>query len=236
MITSKYPLTAAAQQRKTALLLFARTPDEESRIKTFTHAGEGLNRRVAATLHAETLRLARRTGLPIYHISEREQVGETFGERYRNAFERLYARGYTHVLSIGSDCVGLTASDLRTAVATLEHTGRVIGPTPAGGAYVVGVERSRFRSAEFTALPWQTNYLLTALSAHLTCAPADYLPLRHDANGAAELHLALRGLSSLSSWRRVLRFVLAGPKVTPISTNFFPTNPAARLLPPTRAP
>ncbi len=189
-------MTAAAQQRKTAILLFARTPDAESRIKTFTHAGEGLNRRVAATLHAETLRLARRTGLPVYHVSEREQVGETFGERYRNAFESVYARGYTHVLSIGSDCVGLTARDLRSAVSKLERTGRVIGPTPAGGAYVVGVERSRFRADAFTALPWQTDRLLAALSDHLGCGAADYLSARHDANGAAELGLAIRGLAA----------------------------------------
>jgi hypothetical protein len=75
-------------QGKTAILVFANNAEKELLSKSIRSAS------VFDLLNTETLKTVRKTGLPFYHYSEKEQIGKTFAERFTNAIKSIYDRGY----------------------------------------------------------------------------------------------------------------------------------------------
>lgn len=63
------------------------------------------------------------------------------GQRMAEAFERLFAQGYSRIVLIGSDVYDICPEDLRTAFALLECHDAVVGPTRDGGFYAIGLRR-----------------------------------------------------------------------------------------------
>ncbi|CAN0575163.1 unnamed protein product, partial [Ectocarpus sp. 12 AP-2014] len=59
--------------------------------------------RVFETLTKETLRKVKRTKQPYFHISEKEQTGNSFGERFTNAIQTVFDKGYEHIITVGND-------------------------------------------------------------------------------------------------------------------------------------
>ena len=69
------------------------------------------------------------------------QQGETLGERMRQAFATVLAKGYTSAVLTGSDLPALRAADIRDAFRMLETRDVVFGPALDGGYYLVGLRR-----------------------------------------------------------------------------------------------
>ena len=188
-------------------MLFSLTPWAESKVKAFTNKQPD-NLAVTKALFAHSSQLAAASGLPVHLCTEVQQQGSTFGERLTSAIQEVFAQGYDQLIIMGSDCVDLTPADLSACAKTLQTKGAAIGPTPSGGAYLIGLHRKAFRPEAFKVLPWQTADLLIALEQHLQLCGDDRLALRSDANGATALQLALKNSGCSQQLRALLSRLL----------------------------
>lgn len=138
--------------KSTAILLFAQSGQIDARNK-----GIAGGARVLDTLTFQTLLKAKRTGLPCYHIGEKQQRGANFSERFSNAIHALFLQGFENLIVIGNDSPGLTSGNLLSAARSLESGKVVLGPSSDGGVYLIGFHRSLFEKSRFEALPWSTG-------------------------------------------------------------------------------
>ena len=81
------------------------------------------------------------------------QRGGNLGERLAHALEELLARGGPAVI-LGSDHPDVPRTALRDAFAALAHDDVVLGPTPDGGYYLIGVRRPT--PGLFDEVPWSS--------------------------------------------------------------------------------
>ncbi|WP_108866724.1 TIGR04282 family arsenosugar biosynthesis glycosyltransferase [Aquimarina aquimarini] len=146
--------TLPDHQKQIAILVFANSSQEELKHKHLVHGQQLFDH-----LNKKTLVEVRKTGLPYAIYSEKEQHGTTFGERFANAIEDLFEKGYQKVITIGNDSPNLTASHLIDTSHKLMHNTMVVGPSIDGGIYLLGLDKSNFEKNSFVQLPWQTRLL-----------------------------------------------------------------------------
>jgi rSAM/selenodomain-associated transferase 1 len=91
-----------------------------------------------------------------YHVEV--QLGQDLGDRMKNAFMHLFAKGYNRVVIIGTDCPYLTSKDLKKAFLNLGQADMVLGPAKDGGYYLLGM--SGFFPEIFEDIPWSTSKVL----------------------------------------------------------------------------
>lgn len=172
----------------TAILVFVRDEQEEADVKSLrSYFGAKCSMRMVHTLNNHALRVSRQSGLPVFVVKGTQQVGETFGERFANAFETVFAAGYEQVIAIGNDCLHLTKEYLlRAAVLLQNNADIVLGPTQDGGAYIVGIRLHAYERDAFIQRSWQTSRTLKSLIdyARQNSACCHFLPLAHDFDDA----------------------------------------------------
>ncbi|MFS4455302.1 TIGR04282 family arsenosugar biosynthesis glycosyltransferase [Maribacter sp. 2304DJ31-5] len=170
--------------KKTAVLVFANSSKEEVRHKTIPK-GE----RLFDILTQETLKKVSRTGLPYFHISEVEQQGSSFGERFIHAINRVFEQGYDNVIAIGNDTPTLKTSHLLEAQRQLQLGKTVFGPSRDGGFYLMGLNRGDFNPKTFTRLPWKRFSLFDRISDVLknTDCSIFRLPVLRDIDTTADI-------------------------------------------------
>ena len=153
------------QRTHTAILVFARSAASEARHKNFGGgcARRQTDRRIAQLLIDNALDAARRSGCAVHVVTEADQRGASFGERYSNAFADVFALGYDAVVSIGGDAPDLRPADIRRAVEQIAVHDMVLGPASDGGAYIVAARRTNWPAAEFASLAWETSGLFNDL-------------------------------------------------------------------------
>ena len=109
------------------------------------------------------------------------QPAGDLGRRMAHCFRRLFARGFSAVLLMGSDLPTLPVAYLRHAMALLEAASvdLVLGPSEDGGYYLIGLRQ--LHEALFTQIPWSSAGVLQATlqraAAHrlrVACLPAWY--------------------------------------------------------------
>ncbi|MEL6916655.1 MAG: DUF2064 domain-containing protein [Bacteroidota bacterium] len=142
----------------TAILVFANSSSEELRHKTFTK--DGL---LFQELTKHTLKTVKQTKLPYFHISEQQQQGNSFGERFTNAIQSIFNKGYEQVITLGNDTPQLKKSHILSACEHLNKGKSVLGPSTDGGFYLMGIHKSQFKPQVFTTLSWQTSVLAQEL-------------------------------------------------------------------------
>ncbi len=145
--------------QETAVLIFANSAEVDVRNKMSI-----AKPKLFQELTEHTLQVVRQSGLPFFHISEKEQHGNTFGERFSNAIQSIYDRGYENVITVGNDSPELRAHHLIEAERQLELGNTVLGPTLDGGFYLMGLHRSNFDAQLFQKLPWQQIGLFRRIS------------------------------------------------------------------------
>lgn len=146
--------------RKTAILVFANSPEEELRHKSLFKATE-----LFADLTDRTLRKVRKTGIPYFHISEKQQRGRNFGERFVNAIQGIFDLGFQYAITIGNDTPQLNTGHILQTVDLLQQGAVVLGPSNDGGFYLMGLQKSQFAMEAYKELPWQTSILRSSLIA-----------------------------------------------------------------------
>jgi glycosyltransferase A (GT-A) superfamily protein (DUF2064 family) len=144
---------------KTAILIFAHSAEYEATVKPFLHSKE-----VFESLNQRTLALVKEANLPYFVVTEKEQIGFTFGERFTNAIQSIYDLNYDSVIAIGNDTPHLTAKQLKKAHSKLNTNEIVLGSSTDGGFYLLGIKKEHFDKQLFLKLPWQCQNLNRSLS------------------------------------------------------------------------
>lgn len=157
----------------TAVLIFANSSLAELENKPMGKRSELFD---ALTRH--TLSTVTKTGLPFFLITEKQQLGNSFGERFVHAMEGLFNRGYDSIITIGNDTPSLLPSQILAAHKHLVAGKSALGPSKDGGFYLMGLHRSNFRTQAFLDLPWCTNRLALQLMSLLRSVGCPVLCLR----------------------------------------------------------
>jgi len=157
--------------QNTAILLFARNPYAEARNKNFLK-GKSFKRnlKLGQRLFKATHRKCVNAGLPLFHLDENLQYGDSFSERLKNAFQSVYDLGYDNVIAVGGDCPSLSVSNLVLAAEKMKVGNAVLGQTQKGGVYLIGVSKKDFSKIDFKEILWNSKnvftQVLTAISIH----------------------------------------------------------------------
>lgn len=215
----------------TAILVFNRTPEYEVKHKAVTgHQSKNPDLRAFRALTDHTLRAANASGLPVFAIDENDQVGNTFGQRFFNAFDKLFSAGYKKVIAVGNDHPGLSVNHILQASEQLARYHHVLGPAMDGGFYLMGLTSEAFERLNFQNLPWQTRELQKAYNQQCAALSyqAFYLEPLQDIDAPADLR-ALRPLfgigkanGALAVWLHTLNLAPFSQGFTSVSTDLLP--------------
>ena len=181
---------------KTAILVFANSAKTELLHKPILK-GEVL----FEGLTQETLQKVQATGLPYFHISDKEQEGDSFGERFTKAIQTVFANGFENIITIGNDTPQLKTAHLLKADKSLKEGKTVLGPSLDGGFYLMGIHKSNFDQETFKRLPWQRFSLFNKISTLLNVADSLLykLPVLSDIDTIADVKRLASYKKSVSS-------------------------------------
>jgi len=149
-------------KRNIAILVFALSQEEEIKRKPFLK-----NSLLQSDLTSQTLKIVQKTGLDYFAYNEQQQLGTSFGERFSNAINDIYEKGYDSVISIGNDTPNFSKTHLLKAVETVQKGQSVIGPSFDGGFYLIGIHKETFHKKEFAGFSWNTSNVRKELYTYL---------------------------------------------------------------------
>jgi glycosyltransferase A (GT-A) superfamily protein (DUF2064 family) len=115
-------------------------------------------------LTEHTLATVGKTGLPYFLLTEKEQYGASFGERFLNAVKFVFDKGFESVITVGNDTPHLTTKDILRAARSVSPKKFILGPSTDGGFYLMGLHKSQFHEVDFTDVPWQTSSLFKTIT------------------------------------------------------------------------
>ncbi len=200
---------------KTAVLLFAQTLEVEAR-ERFADVAPGQRQLWLKGLRAQLSATLEASGLPVIASTERDQCGDSFGERLKEACQCAFEQGFAHLIVVGGDCPGLRSAHLLRAAQLLESGRAVLGRDRRGGVYLMGLTCAGLDQQHLAKLPYRAPGFAEAFS-DLLCAqhaqaPVELAPLGdvhyltdllHEGQhlGSACLQLLLRSLSVASARR-----------------------------------
>lgn len=189
--------------QKTALLIFANSAEKEITSKSFS------SKTLFETLNAQTLHIAKQTGLPYFHYTETQQIGYTFGERFTNAIQSVYNKGFDTVITIGNDTPHLTSKHIAKAVENLKTHDTVLGLSTDGGFYLMGLKKHHFKADAFLKLPWQTSKLNRSFTKLITSKKLKLVVLEvlNDIDSLSDIETVLKTSKTLSS---IIKTLLIG--------------------------
>lgn len=185
---------------KTAILIFANSAKKDAKLKSFKSEA------LFNVLTAKTIKIADRTGLTYFHITEAEQFGVSFGSRFTNAIQNIFKKGFDQVITIGNDSPHLKASHITKAANLLVKNDIVLGPSKDGGFYLMGIKKSHFDTKIFQKLPWQTSELNQSISqlAVLQNIKLSYLEILQDIDTVSDAKHIIDSFKMLSKQIKLL--------------------------------
>lgn len=148
-------------QKQTAILVFAHSSEKEACKKQFVHS-----KKLFKKLNEKTLAKANKTGLDVILITEKQQTGNSFGERFTNAIKSVFNRGYNQIITIGNDSPNLKTKHLLKAFKNLQENKNTLGPSFDGGTYLIALKKEHFHYTEFKNLPWQSHKVFSSLKKY----------------------------------------------------------------------
>ncbi len=183
----------------TALLFFSRSAQEEVSFKTFLKKGnKTANIRLGKALISNTRQLLKQSQLPLFTAPASSQQGKSFGERFANAIQKVFNKGYQRVIAVGNDCPWLTLEDIAYSDLQLSKGGNVLGPACDGGIFLLGIQQCQFDYKAFSELDWQTPYLYESIERYFHERQADVstLATKGDIDNEGDLLSAIRNATS----------------------------------------
>lgn len=179
----------------TAILIFANSVKEDLRNKPVPKG-----QLLFGSLTDRALKEVKKTGLPYFHLTEKEQKGSSFGMRFCHAINHIFEQGFEKVIVIGNDTPQLCSNHLLTAAHALQKGHDVLGPSLDGGFYLLGIHKRNFRTDSLSQLPWQTARVLNALIQYLGTSSKTMIRL-----------VALGDVDNLADIRRLCNFITSIP-------------------------
>lgn len=176
-------------------MLFTRTSEEEAQVKCFVpHLGMKGNQQIADQLIWHAIVTAQRTRLPIHTFYPSSQRGTSFGERLANAIEDVFDMGYDQVITMGNDCPSLTAETLIDVRDRLYQSDLILGPTPDGGTYLIGLSKDAYHRERFIEMRWQTEWLLQDFEEYAETHSCELLDNQVDIDDAQTFKQVLKSI------------------------------------------
>lgn len=99
------------------------------------------------------------TGLPFILVDEALQKGNNFGEKYCNALEYCFSKGFKKIISVGTDCATLTTEILLNANLS-SCSKNIIGADKNGGFYLFALHKKNYNRQHYLSFCWCTSNLL----------------------------------------------------------------------------
>jgi len=198
------------QNKQTVILIFANSAEKEALEKPFFKSHE-----LFLELNRQVLQKVENSGIPYFWISEKEQIGCSFGERYINAIQSVFEKGYENVIAIGNDSPELQSKDLITTAKKLQQKKIVLGPSKDGGYYLLGIQKNHFNHTFFLSLPWQTTTLRNQLTSYFSSKKIEinYLKLLEDIDTIPDIKNLIAGYKKLNArLKKLLLQILYTPK------------------------
>ncbi len=195
----------------TAILVFIRDPKHEAEEKVFAdHIGFRGNQKLAEKLNQRIIKLSRESRIPSFVFDSSKQHGLTFGERFTNAFEAIFAKGFEKVIAVGNDCLSLNEKTLLRAESALRKNELVLGPTLDGGFYLIGVSKKIFKADTFKNFNWTTNRLVNDFEAFVlnNNLLVTYFESAIDIDNQNDLKRALASLPKIYSLRMAIEAII----------------------------
>ena len=148
-------------------------------------------------MYNKTIAVVKETNLPFIIIDEANQHGNSFGEKFSNAIEYCFGRGYNNLITIGSDCAALSAKDILKANSQLQNNYNTIGSDSHGGFYLLALQKKYYQRTVFLNFKWGSNQLFKNISSHFKNnlqAALFLLTTQQDINTAANLKAVINFL------------------------------------------
>jgi hypothetical protein len=132
----------------------------------------------------------------------RRQATGDLGARMTAAFAKTFARGARRVALVGTDVCGLSRADVLLALAALDQSDVVLGPSEDGGYYLVALRQPQ--PSLFADVTWSTPRVLEETLARADASRLSVAQLvpRRDVDTVSELR---------SEWTSLAR--LLGPEL-----------------------
>ena len=195
----------------TAFLLFAQSEKIESALKPIASSAKQ-SILLWKKMNDRILKTIQKTQLPYFISNETNQVGITFGEKITHSIQEIFEKGFEKVIVVGNDCIALKGQHLLQAERDLQINDLVIGSDYSGGAYLIGVTKSKFKAEPFETIPWQTKNVFSALQTLYNTKTIAFLPSLDDCNSASDFKKAIHQLSYFSTLKKTLLSFLFVPK------------------------
>jgi len=181
------------KQNKTAILIFANSAKKDAVLKPFKSS-----EKLFSALNKETLKTVKNTGLPYFTFSEKQQIGNLFAERFTNAINAIYSKGYETVITVGNDTPHLQTNHILKAAKRLQTQYVVLGPSTDGGFYLMGLKKAHFNTEIFLKLSWQTTHLHSSFSIVFASIQISYLEVLNDIDTNTDIKLVVNTFRSIS--------------------------------------
>ena len=201
---------------QTALLLFARTANEEVQYKHLL-PGQSLKKQKALfqVLNTQAENLLKSTELPYFIFNARHQQGNTFGARLYAAIAEVFSRGFQNVIVIGNDCPALLPVHIQKAANCLSTQDVVLGPTDKGGIYLLGLTNRIFgKIKSLDEIRWQTAAVVEDLNFFFAEKKVSVFFLRQhtDVNQPTDLKKVVNAKSAQPALRKLYFSSLSNKK------------------------
>lgn len=187
---------------KTAILIFANSAKYEASKKRFYKAEVLFDE-----LNASIENKVKKTKILYFIITEKEQIGSNFGERFSNAIQSVFDKGYDSIITLGNDTPHIQPKDIIEAYQNLASNKTTIGASNDGGFYILGISKTNFEKLNFQELPWQTSSLFGTITKIFSAKNIQFSRLKSliDINNLQDAEKVLHHSNFIS---KVLKLIL----------------------------
>lgn len=215
------------------VLLFARAPRAEAAAKGL-RGGEAL---FALSQGRVRDAVAALPGVEFVLVPPAAQAGAHFGEKLEAVFRDAARRGYEEIVAVPGDVPELTARNLAAAFRALSESDTVLGPSPDGGVWLIGLRAGAVLPSDFFEdVPWLTARVFEALVSNapgsVVLAERGDVDLRAD---ALRMRRAARAAFDVELVAALGVMLGMSPSIRAAVTSFAALPPLS-LPPPSRAP
>jgi len=174
--------------QKSVILVFSRSAKAESKVKIL-HSNAAQNLLLHQALYNNTMEAVKATQLPTIVLDETLQHGDNFGEKYCNALEYCFSKGFEKVISVGTDCATLTKNILLNAHKSSGGK-NLIGADENGGFYLFTLQKKNYLRKNFLSFSWCTARILNELICYFKdnhSIKISFIQHSNDLNSIADL-------------------------------------------------
>ncbi len=148
---------------KIALLVFVREARQEARLKPIFSGDDSRNEQLFTFLNKRIINEAKASSFEYFVISTKDQVGQDFADRFKNAFKSIFELGYDAVISVGNDVPQVNRKTIASVHDAFAEHDVVIGKTTSNGAYTLGLTKYAFSKCDFDAVDWSSKNVVRSI-------------------------------------------------------------------------